>query len=79
MNERACDSYDEVLHVRQRLKILKATLLAVYVAGKENVYDMTTYVEAIQGCVERADEALEGLDGLLELWKDENVVDEHDG
>lgn len=71
MDKAECDLYDKVGYVKQRVEILRSILLAVYVAGKEGVYDVSSYLEAVHGSVEQAREAAKELQEILELLKEE--------
>lgn len=73
MDERTCCLCDKVRDVKQRLEILKSTLLAIYVAGTKNVYDATAYMEAVNGSVELAADSLAGLQEILELLQQEET------
>lgn len=73
MDERTCDLCDKIRCVKQCMEILKSTLLAIYVAGTENVYDATSYMEAVHGSVELAMDSLTGLREILELLQQEET------
>lgn len=69
MDRKTCELCDQIGKVKQRVEILRDILLAVYVAGKEGVYDVSSYLEAIHGSVEQAREAAKELQEIQDSLK----------
>ncbi|MCI8646047.1 MAG: hypothetical protein HFE76_04400 [Firmicutes bacterium] len=76
MNKQQCHLYDEVQHIKQQMEILKSTLFAIYTAEQENIYDASTYMEAIHGSVQQARRVLEELQAVLRLISEEEADSE---
>ena len=76
MNKQQCHLYDEVQHIKQQMEILKSTLFAIYTAEQENIYDASTYMEAIHGSVQQARRVLEELQSVLRLISEEEADSE---
>ena len=76
MNKQQCHLYDEVQHIKQHMEILKSTLFAIYTAEQENIYDASTYMEAIHGSVQQARRVLEELQAVLRLISEEEADSE---
>ena len=76
MNRQPCHLYDEVQHIKQQMEILKSTLFAIYTAEQENIYDASTYMEAIHGSVQQARRVLEELQAVLRLISEEEADSE---
>ncbi len=76
MNKQQCHLYDEVQHIKQQMEILKSTLFAIYTAEQENIYDTSTYMEAIHGSVQQARRVLEELQAILRLISEEETDSE---
>lgn len=73
MNKQQCHLYDEVQHIKQQMEILKSTLFSIYTAEQENIYDASTYMEAIHGSVQQARRVLEELQAVLRLISEEEA------
>ena len=76
MNKQQCHLYDEVQHIKQQMEILKSTLFAIYTAEQKNIYDASTYMEAIHGSVQQARRVLEELQAVLRLISEEEADSE---
>lgn len=58
---------------QQQVEILKSTLFAIYTAEQKNIYDASTYMEAIHGSVQQAQKVLEELQKVLQLISEEEA------
>lgn len=58
---------DELEEIRERADVLYSTLLAIYVALKENIFDGTSYTQAIHGTVHLAKEIIKELQAVQEF------------
>lgn len=73
MSKEQCRLYDQVQHIKQQMEILKSTLLAIYTAEQENIYDASIYMEAIHGSVQQAQKVSEELQQVLQLISEEEA------
>ena len=76
MNEQQYHVYDQLQQIKQQVEILKSTLFAIYTAEQENIYDTSTYMEAIHGSVQQARRVLEELQAVLRLISEEEADSE---
>lgn len=67
MEEQKCILRDKIQAAKAKTEILGSTLLAIYVAEKENIYDATMYAEAIHGSMKQTQELTRELQEALEL------------